>query len=60
MEVTGGDGSHGGQVNRTTWIHLQSTRLAEVTTNDESKYVPSGENFDYTCEAAFGVPKPVG
>ena len=60
VEVIGGGDGQGDKENRTTSIHMETTMLAQVTAESQSLSVISGQRFDTSCEAAFGVPKPVG
>ena len=60
VEVIGGGDGQGDKENRTTWIQMQTTMLAKVTGESKSLSVVSGQRFTTSCEAAFGVPKPVG
>ena len=43
-----------------TYIPITSTKLAEVTGSEDSISVTSGQLFQASCTASFGVPQPAG
>ena len=62
VEIIGGDGSAGGWTTETTHLQIQTTQLADVKAENEDITVTvfNGDHIEQSCEAAFGVPKPVG
>ena len=57
IQIHGGENGQG--TNKTEYIQIQTTRLAEVT-GDPVLSVTSGHRFKASCEASFGVPKTAG
>ena len=60
VEIIGGTDAQGNQTTKQDWIQITTTRTANVTGIDQSLSVSSGDRFETSCEASFGVPKPVG
>ena len=43
-----------------TTIPITSTKLAEVSGSEDPLQATSGQSFQTSCQASFGVPQPAG
>ena len=58
VSIVGGSSGQGST--KTVNIQITTTRLAEVTGKAATLSVISGQPFETSCQASFGVPKPAG
>ena len=58
VEIVGGSDGTGELTNKTDWIQITTTRIANVVGSDTTLSVENGQRFEVSCEASFGVPKP--